>query len=333
MLSRLNSNFWLDFLLLTIGIIYVWVCPFTKVEESFNMQASHDLLFHFRDWSQFDHHAFPGLDLKSGLRGSKSISKVQKPTKQGFFVVVLLGAIIEHKVVMQYMVRMNLMMVNLLTMCLFRNAWIRILCTQSISHQELSWTAPLANEAETTTPLDPQISPKTKHHKKHLRHREHAASGSNTGNAGKRKESDFALDSVYQCLVSTRSGENASDTCQIQQKQCLLNLLACYLKSQKQGRGNDDHVKRGEWMEKYWFRYALVFNILLVAQMHYLYYISRLLPNCLALPLATLAWKFYLEQRFTCAITALAISTIIFRCDTIVLAVPMIAFILIKRKS
>ena len=51
------------FELLPIAIItgHVALNPYNKVEESFGLQATHDLLFHQMDLSAYDHHMFPGV--------------------------------------------------------------------------------------------------------------------------------------------------------------------------------------------------------------------------------------------------------------------------------
>ncbi|KAG8186584.1 hypothetical protein JTE90_020875 [Oedothorax gibbosus] len=104
----------LGFILYSCMAWHVIFCPYTKVEESFNLQAIHDLLYHGSNLSQFDHLEFPGVVPRTFL-GPLVIAGLSYP----FLLINMhLGF---DKFMMQYVVRMMLGSLVLISFYKFKN--------------------------------------------------------------------------------------------------------------------------------------------------------------------------------------------------------------------
>eukprot|EP01052_Picozoa_sp_SAG31_P030610 SAG31_NODE_3155_length_4612_cov_2.728784_4_plen_277_part_00 len=68
----------LDVVLIAVMSAHLLAAPFTKVEESFTMQAMHDFLFFGTEIERYDHHEFPGVVPRSFL-GAFCVAAIATP--------------------------------------------------------------------------------------------------------------------------------------------------------------------------------------------------------------------------------------------------------------
>ena len=84
-----------------VALLTVFLIPYTKVEESFGLQATHDLLYHRTDLAAYDHHDFPGVVPRTFI-GPLALALASSP------LVALLSLLGAPKVAALYAVRATL---------------------------------------------------------------------------------------------------------------------------------------------------------------------------------------------------------------------------------
>ncbi|XP_063977922.1 probable Dol-P-Man:Man(7)GlcNAc(2)-PP-Dol alpha-1,6-mannosyltransferase [Diachasmimorpha longicaudata] len=113
----------MDNLIIFVGAVHLLYCPFTKVEESFNLQAMHDILYHGYNLTEYDHHEFPGVVPRTFL-GPLMISGLSSP------LVAAVTHFNFNKFCSQYIVRAVLGLIVIAALRLYRQALEKIFGVQ-----------------------------------------------------------------------------------------------------------------------------------------------------------------------------------------------------------
>eukprot|EP01084_Bolivina_argentea_P209701 357141_1 len=121
-------HFGVDFLLFMVGTLYVILVPYTKSEESFNMQASHDMLFHgYTNIEAYDHRQSPSTTAPGTFIGSLVLSLMVHPFK--FLlrrIFPLMFSSLDIKMHCQHLIRISLLSINIMSLSYFRKSFIDI---------------------------------------------------------------------------------------------------------------------------------------------------------------------------------------------------------------